>query len=208
MTLKKSEKTKRKILEKTIETISNKGYAGTTTKEIANNAGVSEGTIFKYYGSKKVLLEEIVEQTLKEFSDYTLNEVIPEIIEETEKEEPRKLLQKLVRERAQFFRDHQSAIEVIIQETMINDSISEIFREEIWGEMERFSDQIFDEGKKYEQFKEVDNRLLRRVVFGSLFFQIIFEWMIGVNNNGEELSVIETEKTLDLLFHGILEENK
>ena len=208
MTLKKSEKTKRKILEKTIETISNKGYAGTTTKEIANNAGVSEGTIFKYYGSKKVLLEEIVEQTLKEFSDYTLNEVIPEIIEETEKEEPRKLLQKLVRERAQFFRDHQSAIEIIIQETMINDSISEIFREEIWGEMERFSDQIFDEGKKYEQFKEVDNRLLRRVVFGSLFFQIIFEWMIGVNNNGEELSVIETEKTLDLLFHGILEENK
>ena len=77
--MKKSEETKQKILETTIETISEKGYAPTTTKEIAERAGVSEGTIFKYFGSKKELLRKIVETTIRDFKEYSVNKAIPEV---------------------------------------------------------------------------------------------------------------------------------
>ncbi|MEK8127831.1 TetR/AcrR family transcriptional regulator [Paenibacillus filicis] len=48
-----------KILEAAIEIFSEKGYAATSTSEIAQRAGVAEGTIFRHYKTKKDLLLSI-----------------------------------------------------------------------------------------------------------------------------------------------------
>ena len=39
-----------------------RGYAGTTTKAIAESAGVSEGTVFNYFGAKSAVLLEALRQ--------------------------------------------------------------------------------------------------------------------------------------------------
>lgn len=39
-----------------------RGYAGTTTKAIAEAAGVSEGTVFNYFGAKSAVLLEALRQ--------------------------------------------------------------------------------------------------------------------------------------------------
>ncbi|MBS3792597.1 TetR/AcrR family transcriptional regulator [Candidatus Bipolaricaulota bacterium] len=203
--MKKSEETKQKILDTTIEMISKKGYAPTTTKEIAEMAGVSEGTIFKYYGSKKDLLREIVDKTIREFKEYSVNEAIPEVFARVEDKSPRKLLYLLMAERAQFFSDHSASMQVIIQETMIDESIRETFKGEVWSEMTRVSDKIFDRAKELGQFKkEFDNETLRRVIFGSFFFYVIFEGMLDVNNRDDENPTEVIELTLDLILSGIL----
>lgn len=44
------------ILEAAIEIFSEKGFAATSTNEIAQKAGVAEGTIFRHYKTKKDLL--------------------------------------------------------------------------------------------------------------------------------------------------------
>lgn len=204
--MKKSETTKQKILESTIEAISEKGYAPTTTKEIAKRAGVSEGTIFKYYGSKQDLLREIVDKTIKDFRNYSINKAIPEVFAEAEEKSPQDFLNRLMRERAEFFEKHSSAMQVIIQETMIDESIRETFRQEVWTEMMKVSDHIFNRAKELGKFRDVDNRTLRRVIFGSFFFQIIFEGMLEVNKYEGESPAEEIEKTLDLLFTGIMTE--
>lgn len=204
--MKKSEKTKQKILDTTIEMISEKGYAPTTTKEIAEKAGVSEGTIFKYYGSKKDLLREIVNKTIEEFKDYSVNEAIPEVFAESQDQPPRNLLYRLMAERSQFFRDHSAAMQVIIQETMIDESIRRTFKEEVWSKMKEVSDRIFDRGKALGAFRDVDNHTLRRAIFGSFFFMVIFEGMLNVNDSTESSSEAEMKETLDLLFTGINKE--
>jgi AcrR family transcriptional regulator len=206
--MKKSEETKQKILETTIEAIAEKGYAPTTTKEIAERAGVSEGTIFKYYGSKKELLREIVESTIKELRDYSVNEAIPEIFAETSDRSPKELIYRLMKERTKFFREHESAMQVILQETMIDESIRETFRQEVWGEITKITDQIFDRAKELGKFKDFENRVLRRAIFGSFFFWVIYEEMLEVNGHSEEGGTKEVEKTLDLLMTGILEEQE
>lgn len=55
MTANKS--TSEKILLATIDLMSEKGYDSTTTKEIAQAAGVNEVTIFRHFGTKEKLLE-------------------------------------------------------------------------------------------------------------------------------------------------------
>jgi len=44
------------IIRAAVELFSEKGYAATSTREIANRAGVAEGTIFKQYPTKKDLM--------------------------------------------------------------------------------------------------------------------------------------------------------
>jgi AcrR family transcriptional regulator len=52
--------TKRRLLEATLGLISERGYLGATTREIAKKAGVTEITLFRHFGSKERLFEEVL----------------------------------------------------------------------------------------------------------------------------------------------------
>ncbi|MGE5893688.1 MAG: TetR/AcrR family transcriptional regulator [bacterium] len=52
--------TKDRLLESALKLISHKGYLGTTTREIARTAGVTELTLFRHFGSKERLFEELL----------------------------------------------------------------------------------------------------------------------------------------------------
>lgn len=51
---------KKKVLAAALELFSNKGFHATTTAKIAQLAGVSEGTIYKYFPSKNELLKQLL----------------------------------------------------------------------------------------------------------------------------------------------------
>ena len=48
------------ILQKSLELFSTSGFKGTSTRSIANEAGVSEGLIFKHFKSKNGLLSALL----------------------------------------------------------------------------------------------------------------------------------------------------
>ena len=52
--------TKEQLLKATLKLISEKGYIGATTREIAHEAGVTELTLFRHFGSKERLFEELL----------------------------------------------------------------------------------------------------------------------------------------------------
>jgi AcrR family transcriptional regulator len=54
------ESTRERILEASLKLISEKGYLGTSTREIARESGIAELTIFRHFGSKEKLLEEVI----------------------------------------------------------------------------------------------------------------------------------------------------
>ena len=54
--------TETKILDAALELFSEKGFKATTTKAIAEKAGVNEVTLFRYYGSKEKLFFAVVDK--------------------------------------------------------------------------------------------------------------------------------------------------
>ncbi|NTW60087.1 MAG: TetR/AcrR family transcriptional regulator [Nitrospirae bacterium] len=54
--------TKERLLGATMKLVSKKGYLGATTREIAQEAGVSEITLFRHFGSKEKLFEGMLGQ--------------------------------------------------------------------------------------------------------------------------------------------------
>nr|BAL54600.1 hypothetical conserved protein [uncultured prokaryote] len=53
-------KTKEKILRVSIELFSEKGYTGTTTREISRRAGITEVTLFRHFPTKERLFSEAI----------------------------------------------------------------------------------------------------------------------------------------------------
>jgi AcrR family transcriptional regulator len=76
MNMIRKDTTRHNLLESTLKLISEKGYLGATTREIARQAGVTELTLFRHFGTKERLFEELL-------SSYTflpqLKELLPEL---------------------------------------------------------------------------------------------------------------------------------
>ncbi len=72
----KATDTREKLLKATLQLVSEKGYLGATTREIARQAGVTEITLFRHFGTKERLFESLL-------STYTflpqLKELLPEL---------------------------------------------------------------------------------------------------------------------------------
>jgi AcrR family transcriptional regulator len=83
--LKKSEQTKQRILTAAANLLSTKGISEARTAELAAEAGLSEGAIFRYFPSKRHLIEAVVRHFLGELHK-ELNNVLKEAENLPEKE--------------------------------------------------------------------------------------------------------------------------
>ena len=72
---------KKAVIKAAVELFSEKGYAATSTREIANRAGVAEGTIFKHYPTKKDLMLRITEHIIQTELFPLISSGISELIE-------------------------------------------------------------------------------------------------------------------------------
>ncbi len=61
---KKSTSSKERILAAAFELFAEKGFDGTTTRSIAERAGVNEVTVFRTFGSKETLFRQVAEEML------------------------------------------------------------------------------------------------------------------------------------------------
>src|SRR3954468_24727905 len=57
-----SEERRKAIVEAAMPLFGRKGFAGTTTKEIARAAGVSEALVFQHFPSKAAIYQEMLQQ--------------------------------------------------------------------------------------------------------------------------------------------------
>lgn len=64
------EKVKKAILEASLELFKKKGFSRTATREIAQKAGIAEGTIFNYFRTKEDLALYFFEQELLELMEW------------------------------------------------------------------------------------------------------------------------------------------
>ena len=103
------------ILSAAIELFSEKGYEATATSEIAKKAQVAEGTIFRYYKTKKELLFAIPNA----LSKVSLFEIFLEDFNEIFKENHdnfEDFLRRIIMNRKKFVSETAPILKVIIQE--------------------------------------------------------------------------------------------
>ena len=117
----KTEKQQR-IIETTIKLFAEKGYANTSTAEIAKVAGVSEGTIFKHYGKKDQLLLSVILPFVNDFFPNMAKELIEEtMLEQTTSFE--EFLRNLLKNRVAFITENKEIFRVIVKEIIYKEEL-------------------------------------------------------------------------------------
>jgi AcrR family transcriptional regulator len=111
------------ILDAAAAVFAEKGFHRATTKEIARTAGVSEGTIYNYFGSKADLLIGIMARLAElEHLDQELADAL--------QSDARDFLIAIFRDRMGLVQQEDEMIQAIMPEILVNPALRERFRQQ------------------------------------------------------------------------------
>jgi AcrR family transcriptional regulator len=191
----------RRIVLAAIETFAEKGYAATSTSEIAQKAGVAEGTIFRHYKTKKDLLLSIISPVMAKLvapfllRDFTKMLDAPYATYED-------FLRALFHNRYNFAKDNLAIVKIIVQEVPFHDELREHFKkivEEIV--ITRFHRII----ETYKEKGELDAALPTSAMIRftiSVMLGLVATLLILVPERNLDESE-ELEHTIRMIVHGI-----
>lgn len=187
-------KKQQSILIAAVQLISEKGYEGVSTAEIAKKAEVAEGTIFRLYKTKKDLLNAIVMPSL-------MNVIAPRVLKEFVNNVIDKeylciedFVRFLVEERYIFIQDNLPLVKIVIQEMIVREDlredIKEIFMENIYEPFNRVIDSI----KKNDEIVDLPNLSIFRIMITNAMGYFIPRFILFPNLNWDD----EKEKEITI----------
>jgi len=170
----KKEKTREKILETALKLFSERGYLGTTTKEIASLAGITETTLFRHFPSKEVIFEEV----LKRYSFLQkLKELLPQI-EDLPADKALSLLGKAFLER---LRERKPLILILHSElNLYPEQVGNAFQSIISSIRSEFSRYLFKLKERGELREDVHPELAGQAFLGMIFSYFLLKDIKGV----------------------------
>lgn len=110
---------KKKTIIAAIELFSKQGFQSTTTAQIAKQAGVSEGTIFKYFKTKEQLLNDVLEPLLEQLIPIYQSDFINKFASQ-KTDDVNQLVKMIVENRYQFLVKNKQLIKILISELLTN----------------------------------------------------------------------------------------
>ncbi len=154
------------IIEAAAKIFSEKGYNGTTTKEIAQEAGLSEGSIFRYFQNKMDILHHIL--------IYIIDSVVPKLVviplemifSECKGKTPEEVVKAVVKNRWEIINENIKFIKVILSEIQFHPELQAIYKEKVYLPIIRLLEQYIQDGIDSGIFRPVDVAMTARAVTG------------------------------------------
>ncbi|NIK68520.1 MULTISPECIES: TetR/AcrR family transcriptional regulator [unclassified Paenibacillus] len=115
-----------KIVRAASEIFAEKGFAASSTSEIAQRAGVAEGTIFRHYKTKKELLVSIVAPVMaKLVAPFVMREFYKVLDGKYDSYD--QMLRAILENRLAFLEKHLNVLKIFIQEIPFHPELQEQF---------------------------------------------------------------------------------
>jgi len=175
-----------------------KGFHAGSTSEIAREANVAEGTIFRHYKNKKELLLSVVFPVL-------IKMAAPGILKDARKllsnqEEPLEgILEKLIKNRLQVVKENWPRLKIAFIESQYHPEIKEAMEKYLANEGRMFLEAFLSARVESGEIKNKNVQIMTRTVFSTLAGYIISRHFFeDEGNEEEEIAVI-----VDILLHGL-----
>ncbi|HDX9656856.1 TPA: TetR/AcrR family transcriptional regulator [Bacillus toyonensis] len=190
-----------RILEAAVDMFGEKGYASTSTSEIAKRAGVAEGTIFRYYKTKKDLLLAVVMPTLTKFAAPFFVQAFAKEIFKTDYESYEGLLRVVILNRFEFAKKHFPMIKILIQEVPfqpeLKSEIQQLVETELLSHFKKLIVKFQEEGEIIEMPPPSVLRLTLSAVLGFLLTRFL---LLPEEKWDDEA---EIENTIQFILYGL-----
>lgn len=191
-----------KILQAAIEVFAEKGFSASSTSEIAQRAGVAEGTIFRHYRTKKDLLVSIVAPTMaKLMAPFVLrgfNKVL-----DVEYDSFEQFLRAFIENRLEFLNQHRSVLKILVQEIPFHPELREQFFQNIASKvLERLS-AIVEHFKSQGKMVELPTLTVIRLTGSALLGYSLARMFLGEREGASWDDEYEREQTIAFIIRGL-----
>ena len=179
---------KKKIMRSAVELISTKGYDGTSTLHIAEHAGLSQATLFKYFKTKDDLLTAILHPVVPGLFGSFFEELLT--FETTEEK-----VHYFVHNRMSYLKKNRALIKIIFHEIFSNNQLRNE-QKFIWNTIQ---DKLQTLHKELLADPRVDPELtipqMARICVGPLLAYFAQLYIIGDNDEmrEEDLDLLEKQ---------------
>lgn len=195
-----------KIVEAAIEVFSEKGYAGSSTSEIASRAGVAEGTIFRHYKTKKDLLMSIVLPMMLHTMGPLFAKEFAKVIKTTYGS-IEDFLRSVIRDRLEFVRHNLPIIKILIQEIPFHDDLRNTFKDIVREHIIAHMVKVIEHYRQQGIIIDMPTESTIRFVISSGIGLLVSMLLIVPELDWDEEA--EIERTVQMVLYGIsAEKNK
>lgn len=192
-----------KILKSAIRVFSEKGFSAATTSEIAKGAGIAEGTIFRYFKTKKDILRGILIQMINLLSGKLVMGGVEKILADQSHKDMRSILRAILYDRMKLLDNVFPMARVVLTEAMFHEDVREaIFQNVISRAMGMFRTAHADMVQKGLIRECIEPEVLFRSILANVAIFIAQRKLFSDKLPMEDMDK-EFDKMLDVLLYGI-----
>lgn len=191
------ETTENRILKAALKLFSEKGFAATTTSEVAKEAEVAEGTIFRYFPRKTDLMKAVVILSIEKFGESVAIKPLRDILEDSEGKTLHTIFKEMATQRLELAEKHKDLIKIIWHEMAFNQEINSAIKNHIGRKARAMLMDFFEELKRQGKVKQIPSYLAMR----AFVFMIIGLFVERVHSSFmKEETSISKEEELDYII--------
>jgi AcrR family transcriptional regulator len=150
--------THEKILKAAQKLFARHGYDGTTTKELAEKAGIAEGTLFRHFANKKAILVEVATQGWVDL----LTDLLTELSEMASYEAVSQVMYK----RMIRLGENYDMMRVCFMEVQFHQDLRDRIQAEVIDKMTDVSEAFFQTAMERGVYRRMNPRIVAQVFLG------------------------------------------
>jgi AcrR family transcriptional regulator len=194
--------TKERLLGATMKLVSEKGYLGATTREIAQEAGVSEITLFRHFGSKEKLFEGMLGQ-------YTFLPRLKELRPQLDGLPYEEALMTIAKRFLLTLKEQKSFIKIMYSEANLYPDEARKVYTATGDELRATLSDYFASLQKKGVLRKVSPETSARMLLGLLFAYFRSEELLrGLDITKKGKMDREVREIVDIFVHGTLKERE
>lgn len=194
------------IIDAAVKVFAEKGYEASKTSEIAREAEVAEGTIFRYFKTKKDLLKGLLLPMVVKFFRPIMLHSVERIINNSEELPIEETFKQIYVDRISLAKKNQALLKTVLIESQHHPELLKPIQEEIAPKIIPLIDELFEKKIREGALKDLEPRLITRtamsLVMGYLILTGVFSDTFTVSSDEEEAA-----KMVDILLNGIKKNN-
>lgn len=190
------EGTRQRILQAAMRLFARKGYDGTTTKDLANQAKVAEGTLFRHFANKKAILIEVATNGWIE--------ILTDLLTELSEMGNYKAISQVMRRRMLNMHANADLLRVCFIEAQYHPELRERIQLEVIAKMTDVAEAFFQTAMEKGIYRRMNPKIVAQVFLGMFAIAGFSEETI-INPQASPKAMQEmAEGIADIFLNGVL----
>jgi AcrR family transcriptional regulator len=195
-TVSKEEETQARILKAAEKLFAKRGYGGTTTRELAEAAGVAEGTLFRHFENKKAILIEVATRGWME--------ILTDLLTELSEMASYKAVAQVMRKRMLSLNANTDMLRVCFMEAQFHPELRDRIQADVIDKMTDVAEAFFQTAMDRGIYRKMNPRVVARIFLG-MFTVSGFSQSTMADEANSPSDMKEMAETLaDIFLNGVL----